>query len=761
MDASQVLRDVVLVGGGHSHVVLLRRFAMRPEPGLRLTLICNTVDTPYSGMLPGYIAGHYSFDEVHIDLPRLAAWAGARFFHDDVVGLDRATGHVLCRHRPPVPYDLCAINTGATPQVAKVPGACEHALPVKPIQQFNARWLALLAQVRQRPGRHTVAVVGGGAGGVELALAMQFRLRNELQALGRDPNGLVMHLLTRDAEVMPTHNARVRQRFTRVLAQRGIHLHTRAEVRQVTEGQLATSAGHTLAADHIVWVTQAGGPAWLAQTGLALDAEGFIQTNPHLQSSDPRVFAAGDVAAFTARPLEKAGVFAVRMGPPLADNLRRAARGEPLLAYRPQRHWLALVSTGDRYAVASRGPLSAAGRWLWRWKDHIDRQFMRRFNALPAVPAMRPASPPRLALAPDESAQALSALAMRCGGCGAKVGPTVLARALAGLRPLAHSGVLLGLHAPDDAAVVRIPPGKAVVQTVDFFRAFTDDPYRFGRIAAHHALGDIFAMGAEPHTATAIATVPPGLDRQVEALLAQMMGGAVEVLNAAGCALVGGHTGEGQELALGFAINGLTDDRLGGLLRKSGMQPGDALVLTKPMGTGIVLAALHQPASVPGFRGRWVQDALQSMDTSNQVGAQVLQAHGATACTDVTGFGLLGHLLEMTRPSQVDAELDLSELPVLAGAEACAAAGIASSLAPANQRLRSALQNLNDFAHHPRTPLLFDPQTAGGLLASVPATQVAACLQQLHAAGYTTAAVIGRVLPLGSAEAPVRLRASV
>ena len=267
-------------------------------------------------------------------------------------------------------------------------------------------------------------------------------------------------------------------------------------------------------------------------------------------------------------------------------------------------------------------------------------------------------------------------------------------------------------------------------------------------------------MGAAPHTATAIATVPPGLDRQVEALLAQMMGGAVEVLNAAGCALVGGHTGEGQELALGFAINGLVDDRLDTLLRKGGMQPGDALVLTKPIGTGTLLAALHQHASVPGFRGRWVQDALRSMDTSNQAGAQVLQAHGATACTDVTGFGLLGHLLEMTRPSKVDAEVDLAELPVLAGAEACAAAGIASSLAPANQRLRSALHNLNDFAHHPRTPLLFDPQTAGGLLASVPAMQVAACLQQLHAAGYTAAAVIGRVLPLGSGEAPVRLRAS-
>lgn len=759
MDAGQVLRDVVLVGGGHSHAVVLRRFAMRPEPGVRLTLICNTLDTPYSGMLPGYIAGHYDFDAVHIDLPRLAAVAGARFFHDEVVGLDRANGQVLCRHRPPVPYDLCAINTGSTPQVARVPGASEHTHPVKPIQQFNARWLDLLAQVRHRAGTHTLAVVGGGAGGVELALAMQFRLSQELQALGRDPNTLVMHLLTRDAEVMSTHNARVRQRFTQVLAQRGIHLHTQADVQQVTGNCLLMADGRTLAADHTVWATQAGGPAWLASTGLALDADGFVQTNAQLQSSDPRVFAAGDVASFTERPLEKAGVFAVRMGRPLADNLRRALRGEPLRAYRPQRHWLALISTGDRYAVASRGPWSAAGGWLWRWKNHIDQGFMRQFNALPAMPATRPARAPHLALAPDESAQALSALAMRCGGCGAKVGPTVLAQALGGLQPLAHSDVLLGLHAPDDAAVVRMPPGQAVVQTVDFFRSFVDDPYRFGRIAAHHALGDIFAMGAQPHTATAIATVPPGLDRQTEALLAQMMGGAVEVLNAAGCALVGGHTGEGHELALGFAINGLADEDLDTLLRKGGMRPGNSLVLTKPLGTGILLAAQHQPDHVPGFRGRWVQNALASMDLSSQAAAQVLLAHGATACTDVTGFGLLGHLLEMTRPSGTDAALDLSALPVLAGAEACAAAGIASSLAPANQRLRQAVHNLDDFAHHPRTPLLFDPQTAGGLLASVPAMHVDACLRQLHAAGYTAATVIGQVLPRSTNPAPVRLQA--
>ena len=165
-----VLRDIVLIGGGHSHVGVLRRFGMHPVPGVRLSVICRDTHTPYSGMLPGYIAGHYSYDEVHIDLSRLARFAGARLFRDEALGLDRDAGKVLCRNRPPVPYDYLSINIGSTPQMSNVPGATEHAVPVKPINGFNQRWLLLLERVRQHAGAMRIAVVGGGAGGVELAL---------------------------------------------------------------------------------------------------------------------------------------------------------------------------------------------------------------------------------------------------------------------------------------------------------------------------------------------------------------------------------------------------------------------------------------------------------------------------------------------------------------------------------------------------------------------------------------------------------------
>ncbi|MDP2810606.1 MAG: selenide, water dikinase SelD [Rhodocyclaceae bacterium] len=752
-----VLRDIVLVGGGHSHVVVLRMFAMRPLPGVRLTLICTDTDTPYSGMLPGYIAGHYSFDEVHIDLRRLAEFAGARYYRDEVTGIDRAARKVICRQRPPVSYDALSINIGSTPQLGRVPGAFEHAVPVKPIRRFNERWLALFERVRAHAGPTTIAVVGAGAAGVEMTLAMQYRLRNELKALGRNPDELRFHLFSAEAEILPTHNAAVRRAFESVLAQRGVTLHRNAEVSRVDAGGLQTRDGARLAADEIVWVTQAGGAAWLAGTGLALDEAGFIRVTETLQSeTDPLIFAAGDCAAMNGHQLEKAGVFAVRMGMPLAENLRRGVTGQELLPYRPQSRWLALISTGDRHAVASRGWLYARSDWLWRWKDWIDRRFMRKFTELDPMAATAAAGD-AVPLAAEEQAQAVSAIAMRCGGCGAKVGATVLSRALASVQPIARDDVLIGLHAPDDAAVLRVPPGKAMVHTVDFFRAFIDDPWVFGRIAANHALGDIFAMGAEAQSATAIATVPPGLEAKVEDTVLQLMSGAVSVLNEAGCALVGGHTGEGSELALGFAINGLIDEHLSGVLTKGGMRPGNVLILTKPIGTGTLFAAHKRLKAGFVCKGRWIDAALESMQVSNRAAMPCLLAHGATACTDLTGFGLLGHLVEMTKPSGVDAELDLNALPLLDGAAECVAAGIVSSLQPANLRLRRALRNQEEAVGHPNYPLLFDPQTAGGLLASVPADRVDACLAALRDAGYPHAVRIGRVLPQGKALEPIRL----
>jgi selenide, water dikinase len=738
--ATPVIKDVVLLGAGHSHVGVLRRFGMHPLPGVRFTLITREVHTPYSGMLPGLIAGTYAFDDAHIDTGPLARFARARLYRDEAIGLDLANRRVVCRDRPPVPYDLVSIDIGSTPNVYDVPGAADHAIPVKPIGGFLARFEALRERVLAAKGRARIGVVGAGAGGVELLLSVERRLRRDVAAGGGDPAGLSFTIVASD-ELLPSFPPAFRRRFRAVCDQRGIRVVTGARVTGVDHGVLHFATGRSIALDEILWTTQAAPAGWLRDTGLALDKRGFVRVTAALHSvSHPEVFAAGDAASVAGYDLPKSGVYAVRAGPRLAGNIRRVLTGAAPIPYRPQRDALYLVTTGDKYAVGARNGVSFAGHWVWRLKDWIDRRFMRKFNELPEMAAAPVAASP---IADAAALEEISALVMRCGGCGAKVGATVLSRALGRVKSVERADVVVGLDAPDDAAVVDTGGPRFSVHTVDNFRAMIDDPYLFGRIAANHALGDIYAMGATPQTALAVASVPYGLEAKVETDLEMMMSGANEVLREANCALVGGHTSEGPELALGFAVNGLVAREA--VLQKAGMKPGDAVVLTKPVGTGTLLAADMRAKA----KARWIIAAIEHMCRSSGEAAAILARHGARAATDVTGFGLIGHLIEMTSASQVDVTLAIDRVPVLDGARATIAMGIFSSLQPQNVRLRRAIIDLDKAAAHPDYPLLFDPQTAGGLLASVPAAQAEACVADLHRAGYRQAAVIGFVRPRG------------
>ncbi len=746
-----VVKDLVLVGGGHSHVGALKMFAMKPLAGVRITLITREVHTPYSGMLPGYIAGHYGLDDCHIDLRPLAQLAGARLYHDSAVRLDLVGKRVICAGRPPVDYDVVSIDIGSAPRTDLVPGAAEHVVPVKPIGRFVERWHDVAERILAESGRMRIGLVGAGAGGTELTLSIQHRLGRILAEKGVAADRLEFHLFTDMAEVMTTHNARVRGKFTRILAERGVRVHTDTRVVRVDGGHIECERGETFEVDEVLWVTQAGAQSWPGESGLDVDEHGFIRVDDTLRSlSHPDVFAAGDIANVVDHPRPKAGVFAVRQGPPLHRNLRRVLVGKQPKSFSPQKRFLSLVSTGDAYAVASRGPLALEGRWVWAVKDWIDRRWMRKYIELPEM-ADDDEVEIAAGLAGPEAMKEISAIAMRCGGCGAKVGSTVLGRVMNDLEPVDRDDVLVGLKAPDDAAVVDVPPGKVMVHTVDYFRSFIDDPYVFGQIAANHALGDIFAMGAEPQSALAVVTIPYGLESKVEADLREIMAGAMKVLADNDTALVGGHTSEGAELALGFSVNGLADRSH--LLRKEGMKPGDAIVITKPIGTGTLFAAdMRQKA-----KGRWIDAALASMIQSNRAGAECLFRHGATSCTDVTGFGVLGHLVEMIRPSGVDVDLWLDEVPLLDGALECVRDGVFSSLQPQNVRLRRAIRNQDAAAASERYPLMFDPQTAGGLLATVPREAAERCVAELRALGYANTAIIGEVRPESDALEPIRL----
>jgi selenide, water dikinase len=722
MQTYPIVKDIVLVGGGHAHALVALNWAMKPMAGLRITLINPNPAAPYTGMLPGHIAGHYPRDAMMIDLVRLARFAGARLILGRATGLNLDTREVYLQDGRCVPYDLCSLDIGIASDLPHVAGFSAHGHAAKPLGDYAAAWQAFLARELPNPN---IVLVGAGVGGVELALASAHRLR----ALGRRPT---VTLVQRGARALSGVGPIARAMLLEELRRAGITLLTGAEPAEIGPNAVTLTDGRSLASDFTLAVAGTRGQNWLAQTGLKL-VDGHINVRADLRSSDPSVFAVGDCAHFGFAPRDKAGVYAVRAAPILAHNLRAALCGQALRHYAPQRDYLKLISLGGQRAVADKWNLPLRGGWLWGLKDKIDRDFMDKFAHYPAM--ARPEIP---ALAAPGLAKAMG-LAPTCGGCGGKLGAAELASALHPLPAARRADVVLA--GGDDAAVLRAGSGVQVI-TTDHLRSFGLDPAVMARIAATHALGDIWAMGAAPQAALAQITLPPASGPIAAQMLAEIMAAASDVITNAGADLVGGHTALGPELMIGFTLTGLAERAL----LKTGGRAGDALILTKPLGSGVIMAAEMAMTPLNGLiLGEVVAQALQYMQRGQGPAAAILSPHAHAMC-DVTGFGLAGHLLEMLQASGLGAQLSGADIPLMHGAAALAQAGVASSLLPMNiaaHGSRIGWQISGENA--PLASLLHDPQTSGGLLAAVPAHIAADLLSQLWAAGDERAAIIGHL----------------
>ena len=710
--------DLLLFGGGHAHVAVLRSLAMAPWPGVRVTLVTREVLAPYSGMLPAHVAGALSWEAMHIDLGPLARAGGVRLIEAEVTAVDAAQRQLHFADRPPLTYDVLSVDSGITPALDEVPGARGKVLPTKPISTFLPRLTAALeAQRSALEAGQAIRVVGGGAAGVELALALRARLGP----------AVALELLTAGERILPALPVRVGRKALSALGEARIAVHFGARVTAVEPGPtLRLASGEALPAALVLWATQAAPPAWLASSGLALDEGGFLAVGQTLQSlSHPEVFAAGDVAALTHAPRPKSGVYAVRAGPVLTENLKAFITGQPLRPFKPQRRALYLLNLGDGRSLAAHPWLPAwVGRPLWRLKLAIDERFMARFRLPPmADPAVEPSLVRRGPAAP-------AVAAMRCEGCGSKLGPDTLRAGLAALPGDAKP--------VEDATPVAGAPG--LWQSIDGFPLPVDDLYLGGRLAAQHALSDLYALGLEPRQAWALATVPVASDRLMARDLGQLMAGAEAALFAAGCDLAGGHSLEGPRAALALTVLGAEDPGASPLL-KSGAQAGDVLILTKALGVGVALAASAKGAASSTVR----QAALALMLEPSAPALPILRAHGVRALTDVTGFGLLGHALEIAEASGLGLQLDPAGPGALNGVLPLLAAGEGAQLTEANAAPLGGAEMRGVDAKAPRVRLLCDPQTCGGLLAAVPASEAGACLHALRDAGFASARAVGRL----------------
>ncbi|TCP21809.1 FAD-dependent oxidoreductase [Rhodovulum adriaticum] len=369
-------RNLVLIGGGHTHALVLLMWGQNPLPGVRLTVINPGPTAPYSGMLPGLVAGHYTRDQLEIDLDPLARHAGAHVVLGRATGIDRDRRVIRVTGQPDIPYDLASVDIGITSDLPDLPGFTDHAVPAKPLGAFAQAWEDFVSRARAGRAAPHVTVIGAGVAGVELALAA----RHRLATAGLAPR---VTLLDAGTQILRDVRRGARAALSDQISTQGIDLRTGVRITRITAAGAELAGGETLPADLVIGAAGTRPQGWLAETGLHL-TDGFVTVDRFLRSvTDPTIYAAGDCAHLSHAPRPKAGVYAVREAPILLHNLRAELTGTDRRPYHPQRDYLKLISMGGKRAAADRLPLQIEGAWVWRWKDRIDRRFMAQFHALP------------------------------------------------------------------------------------------------------------------------------------------------------------------------------------------------------------------------------------------------------------------------------------------------------------------------------------------------------------------------------------------
>ncbi len=359
------MKTLLLIGGGHAHVHVMASLARDPIPGLAVTLVTPYERQVYSGMLPGWVAGHYALEDCVLPLPPLAAESGIHFLQSSVTHIDPDQSTIMLDDGSSLAFDFASIDTGTQFNPDLIPGAREHALLVRPIEHFITAWQTRRLELAAHHGGEVV-VVGGGAAGIELLLGMQHALPH------------CRFTLISAANTLP---GGVGPRLARILKDRGVTLLGNTAASAIGAKDVTLADGRQVKSDCTIVAIGATAGFLIPAPGLDRDERGFIAVNDCLQStSHPRIFAAGDCATQIVNPRPKSGVYAVRAGPPLIANIRHALAGLPLQPHTPQSRSLYLISTGDRHAIGSWGNWTWAGKWVWRWKDRIDRAFITRYS---------------------------------------------------------------------------------------------------------------------------------------------------------------------------------------------------------------------------------------------------------------------------------------------------------------------------------------------------------------------------------------------
>ncbi len=693
-----ITNDLVLIGGGHSHLSVIMELSKKPLKGNRITLISNEIDTPYSGMIPGFIEGIYSWRESHIDLYKLCIKLNIRFIHSEVTKISAIKKEIYLKGRPKLKFDVLSINSGIESNYKEIEGAQRNCVPVKPISKLANNFL------KEIKNFNSIAFIGGGAGSVELALALKKRLKDT-------KNNFEITIVSGKNGILSSFPDKTKKFSLNALRTANIKLINNKEVVKVKKDKLIMSDGSFLNVEKSILSTNAMAPKWIEKSDLELNEEGFVVVNNAFQTNHKFIFAAGDIVDFNEENLKKTGVFAVRSGKPLAKSIRNYILNKKNFTYKFNKHYLSLIGLSNGLAIASKYNFSYSTKLNFYLKKYIDQRFIKKFNELNHNQISRIK---KIFVSYIYKTFKINNIyknndinQMQCKGCAAKVPLNALKNTL--------SKKIISTS--EDATPINNYPN--LFQSVDMINAIISDPYVLGKIAANHAISDIISVNSKIISTMMILQLPLSKSIINSRDLEQVLSGANKIFESYNCSIDGGHTmiGKDQDPVIGFAITGEQKEPLNFKNINRNIKVNDILILTNKIGTGIVFAGINNDLIDSYFQ----IEVIKQMEDGNIAFGNITEKLKILSMTDITGFGLANHLLNLIKRDNGKTGLTIfpKKIPTFKGVEKAIKKGVKSSLFDNNYLI--AKENIVYSRNEDSIDeILYDPQTVGGLAFIIP-----------------------------------------
>ncbi len=735
-------KKLVLIGAGHSHLYVLKKLITSPLKGYNIFLITNHPFSTYSGMIPGAIAGQYS--DYTLDIRPLAHLAGVTFIHAEAKSINPVTQHIeLSKGYPPIKYDMCSVNIGSTVSV-DIPRDHSPLIPTRPINSFIPMLEKMISKINPKD-EVKLTIVGSGIAGIELAFCTQEKLKKicskklTVNIIDKSPNPfqnpqftkiLKKEFKDRNIQLFTGYKPESIKNNTLFLKKQTPSLkkdtlaepENKAHIELQNTKNFINSDDSTMPFDILIWATGATPPDLLLNSNLPKDKQGFASVNAFLQSIDyENLFFSGDCCHFE-RSLPKAGVYAVRQGPVLFENLKRMATEKPLRPFKPQKDFLQLVNLGNGKAIAQKFGFAGKSSIFWKLKNSIDKKFISEFQVLNT----------KAQLTDKFKTMSLQTMDMSCGGCASKLSAQSLYKVLqntkkedVAISPL-NENLLSNPH-------LKEPTRKlSLVSNIDGFKPFHKDLFLVAQVATLNTLSDFWAKSLTP--VQGLASIH--LEEFQVSELSWIMEGIKNIFSQHSVHFAGGHTTVGLETLLNISVNGVMESSQK-WMSLDNIKSGLDLILTKPLGTGVLLY-LDMRGHLPSH---WATPLKESLLLPNKTASDIALQYDVPTATDITGFGLAGHLLEMIENKDLSIEMNFENLPLLDGADISLKRGYRSTFHPHNLHFKKQIQT-----HRKDIDILFDPQTSGGLVLAAEPDQTQNILKDLIDGGHR-AKVIGITKP--------------